>query len=48
VKFQVRALNSRPAFIVAEMNRITVPANPVTLEFVDQIKIKIILEHRID
>jgi hypothetical protein len=39
---------NRPAFIVAEMNLITVPANPVTLEFVDQIKIKIILEHRID
>jgi hypothetical protein len=48
VKFQVPAVNSRPAFIVAEMNLITVPANPVTLEFVDQIKIKIILEHRID
>jgi hypothetical protein len=39
---------SRPAFIVAEMNLNAIPANPMTLEFVDQIKMKILLEHRID
>ena len=38
----------RPAFIVAEMNLTQIPANPVTLEFVDQIKTKILLEHRMD
>jgi hypothetical protein len=39
---------NRSAFIVAEMNLTPIPANPVTLEFVDQIKTKILLEHRID
>jgi hypothetical protein len=39
---------SRSAFIVAEMNLNAIPANPVTLEFVDQIKMKILLDHRID
>ena len=39
---------NRPAFIVAEMNLNGIPTNPVTLEFVDQIKTKILLEHRID
>jgi len=39
---------NRPAFIVAEMNLTPIPANPVTLEFVDQIKTKILLDHRID
>jgi hypothetical protein len=38
---------NRPAFIVAEMNLNAIPANPMTLEFVDQIKTKILLEHRI-
>ena len=37
---------SRNAFIVAEMNLTTIPANPMTLEFVDQIKTEILLEHR--
>jgi hypothetical protein len=36
------------AFIVAEMNLNAIPANPVTLEFVDQIKTQLLLEHRID
>ena len=39
---------SRNAFIVAEMNLNTIPANPMTLESVDQIKTEILLEHRID
>ena len=39
---------SRNAFIVAETNLNTIPANPMTLEFVDQIKTEILLEHRID
>lgn len=39
---------SRNAFIVAEMNLNTIPANPMTLEFVDQIKTEILLEHRLD
>jgi len=39
---------NRCAFIVAEMNLNTIPANPMTLEFVDQIKTDILLEHRID
>jgi len=30
------------------MNLITMPANPMTLEFVDEIKTEILLEHRID
>ena len=39
---------NRPAFIVAEMDLTAIPANPVTLEFVDQIKAEILLEHRMD
>jgi hypothetical protein len=39
---------SRNAFIVAEMDLTAIPENPVTLEFVDQIKAEILLEHRID
>ena len=39
---------NRSAFIVAEMNLNAIPANPMTLEFVDQIKMKILLEHRLD
>ena len=39
---------NRPAFIVAEMNLTRIPETPTTLEFVDQIKVKILLEHRID
>jgi hypothetical protein len=39
---------NRPAFIVAEMNLNAIPTNPMTLEFVDQVKMKVLLEHRID
>ena len=39
---------NRPAFIVAEMNLARIPETPITLEFVDRIKVKILLEHRID
>ena len=39
---------NRCAFIVAEMNLARIPETPVTLEFVDQIKAKILLEHLID
>jgi len=33
---------------VAEINLTTMPANLMTLEFVNQIKAEILLEHRID
>jgi hypothetical protein len=36
---------NRPAFIVAELDIGTIPARPVTLEFVDQVKARILLEH---
>ena len=39
---------SQNAFIVAEMDLTAIPKNPVTLEFVNQIKAEILLEHRID
>ena len=38
----------RSAFIVAEFNLKTIPTNPVTLDFVDDIKAKILLDHPID
>ncbi|MGA9450274.1 MAG: hypothetical protein WBW41_02905 [Verrucomicrobiia bacterium] len=39
---------NRCAFIVAEMNLAKIPETPVTLEFVDQVKVKILVEHHIE
>ena len=39
---------NRCAFIVAEMKLARIPKTPVTLEFVDQVKVKILLEHPIE
>jgi hypothetical protein len=39
---------SRNAFILAEMNLNKIPANLMTLEFVDQINPEILLEHWLD
>ena len=36
---------NRCAFIVAEMNLARTPATPATLDFVDHVKVKILLEH---
>jgi len=36
---------NRPAFIVAELNTGGIPDRPVTLEFADQSKVRILLEH---
>ena len=38
---------NRCAFIVAEMNLARIPATPATLDFVDHVKVKILLEHPI-
>jgi len=38
---------NRYAFIVAEMNLTRIPESPVTLDFVDHVKVKILLEHPI-
>ncbi|MCI0535223.1 MAG: hypothetical protein L0Z50_08345 [Verrucomicrobiales bacterium] len=35
------------AFVMAEMNLTHIPKNPVTLHFADQVKVKVLLEHRI-
>ena len=39
---------NRCVFIVAEMNLAKIPETPVTLEFVDQVKVKILVEHTIE
>ncbi len=39
---------NRCAFIVAEMNLARTPETPVTLEFVDQVKVKILVNHPIE
>ncbi|MBU6409946.1 MAG: hypothetical protein KGR98_06125 [Verrucomicrobia bacterium] len=39
---------NRCAFIVAEMNLAKIPETPLTLEFVDQIKVKVLVEHHIE
>jgi len=39
---------NRCAFIVGEMNLARIPEAPVTLDFVDQIKVKILLNHPIE
>jgi len=45
VRTRFPELVSRCAFIVAEMNLARIPDTPVTLDFADEVKAKILLEH---
>ena len=39
---------NRPCFVVGEFDMNGLPAGPATLKFVDQIKVDILLEHKIE